>query len=193
MVFLSLYFKTLSFIERVNQYLYSKYIARIFSCENGRFRYPLNFYKGPEYFKIGSNCIFGRFSVLSAWGHFGKETYTPEVRIGNNCNFGDFLHLTCINQIIIGDGVLTGRWVTISDNNHGDTSVGSLNIAPYDRTVISKGTIIIEDNVWIGDKATILGGVKIGKGSIVAANTVVTKSIPEFSVVAGNPARIINN
>ena len=51
--------------------------------------------------------------------------------------------------------------------------------------------IIIEDKVWIGASATILKGVTIGKGSIIAANSVVTKDVPEFTLVGGNPAKII--
>ena len=53
--------------------------------------------------------------------------------------------------------------------------------------------MIIGDNVWIGDKATILPGVTIGEGAIIAANAVVTKNVPAFSVAAGNPAKIIKS
>jgi len=66
-----------------------------------------------------------------------------------------------------------------------------IGIIPAFRPMISKGPTIIGDRVWIGDKATILPGVTIGESCIVAANTVVTKDIPPFSLVAGNPARII--
>ena len=62
---------------------------------------------------------------------------------------------------------------------------------PQKRELSSKGIIKIGDNVWIGDKATILSNVSIGDGSIVAANSVVTKNVPPYSVVAGNPARVI--
>lgn len=55
----------------------------------------------------------------------------------------------------------------------------------------TKGPIIINDNVWIGEKATICPGVTIGKGSIIGANAVVTKSIPPYSVAVGCPAIII--
>ena len=64
-------------------------------------------------------------------------------------------------------------------------------IAPLSREIHSNGPIHIGENVWIGDKVTILPNVTIGKGCIIAANAVVTKSIPEFSVVAGVPAKII--
>ena len=59
------------------------------------------------------------------------------------------------------------------------------------REVISKGAVIIGKNVWIGDKATVLPGVTIGDSVIIGANSVVTKDIPAYSIVGGNPAKII--
>lgn len=59
------------------------------------------------------------------------------------------------------------------------------------REIVSKGPINIGDNVWIGDKVTILSGVNIGNNTVIAANTVVTKDVPSYSVIAGNPGKII--
>ena len=67
-----------------------------------------------------------------------------------------------------------------------------MEIPPTQRPVYSKGPVIIGNNVWIGDKATILPNVSIGNGAIIAANSVVTKDVPEYCIVAGNPAKIIN-
>ena len=86
---------------------------------------------------------------------------------------------------------MTGKWVTISDNNHGTTDFDTLHEAPAIRKLYTKGPVIIGNNVWIGDKATILGGVTIGDGAVIAANSVVTKDVPAYSVVGGNPARVI--
>ena len=66
-----------------------------------------------------------------------------------------------------------------------------MHIKPNDRDVVSKGPVVIGNNVWIGDKATILPGVTIGDGAVIAVNAVVTKDVPVYSVAAGNPARII--
>lgn len=115
----------------------------------------------------------------------------PEIFIGNGVSIGAFNHITCTNRIVFGDGVLTGKFVTITDNSHGNTDNASLHIRPNDRDVVSKGPVIIGKNVWIGDKATILPGVTVGEGAVVAANAVVTKDVPAFSVVGGNPARIL--
>ena len=87
--------------------------------------------------------------------------------------------------------MLTGKWVTITDNSHGETDKDTLGMRPQKRTITSKGPVVIGNNVWIGDKATILPGVTIGDGAVIAANAVVTKDVPPYSVVGGNPAKVI--
>ena len=83
------------------------------------------------------------------------------------------------------------RYVYISDNSHGDTSIDSILLPPVQRQMIVKGPVVIEDNVWIGERVCILSGVTIGKGAIVAANSVVTHDVPPYSVVGGVPAKLI--
>lgn len=183
-----LYYKVKPFEIKI----YNYWINNTFKFKNISFGYPINFILNPKYFQIGKGTCFGKYVVLTAWDKYGiEEIYTPKVTIGENCNFGDFLHLSCINKIKIGDNVLTGRWVTISDNGHGETDLETLKIPPLKRKLNSRGPVIIGENVWIGDKATILSGVTIGEGAVVAANSVVTKDVPPYSVAAGVPARII--
>lgn len=79
-----------------------------------------------------------------------------------------------------------GRFVYISDNNHGNSEYRNLKIEPSKRVLNSKGEIEIGSNVWIGDKVTILSGVHIGEGSIIGANSVVTKNFPPYSIVGGD-------
>lgn len=154
------------------------------------FHYPIKLV-GGKYITIGENTSLGKNSILTAWDKHLNQTFHPKINIGKNCSFGEYNHITAINNIQIGSNVLTGRWVTITDNSHGKTDYSSLQKAPLHRNLFSKGPVIIEDNVWIGDKATILPNVHIGKGSIIAANAVVTKDIPNYSIAAGNPAKII--
>lgn len=153
----------------------------------------------PEHISIGEDTGFGDWIYLTAWDHFscivdGKDRtqeLTPQLTIGRGCYFGAFNHITCTNRIQIGDCLLAGKWVTITDNDHGNTDKESLLLEPMKRPVYSKGPVIIGNNVWIGDKATILAGVTIGDGAVIAANAVVTKDVPAYCVAAGNPARII--
>lgn len=170
----------------------SKWLSRnfLFPAENCLFEGKV-YLKDPNRIQLGVNDSFGDNLYLTAWSRYSDNDNPALITIGNHCNFGAFNHITATNQITIGDNCLTGKWVTISDNNHGTTSFEDLQLPPLRRRVVSKGPVIIGKDVWIGDKATILGGVKIGDGAVIAANTVVTKDVPAYSVVGGNPAKII--
>lgn len=142
----------------------------------------------PQYISIGNNSSIMRYCILETCPDANLQ---PKLTIGNNVSIGEYTHITCANRIEIGDGLLTGRFVLITDNGHGKSSPSETSIPPLLRPVYSNGTIIIGKNVWIGDKATILPGVTIGDGAIIAANAVVTKDIPAYSVAAGCPAKIV--
>lgn len=174
-------------------YLYSMWIAS--HLKKGRrvfFVKPVSLF-GGEYISIGEKSSFGRFCRLSACDRWEGDTFSPRLTIGSRCNFGEYNHITAINEIQIGDNVLTGRWVTITDNSHGVTCYETMQKPPLKRKLYSKGPVQIGSNVWIGDKATILPGVSLGDGVIVGANTVVTKNVPPYSIVVGNPMRILTN
>lgn len=143
--------------------------------------------KGTECISIGDRCKFEDYVFLTAWTLYS----TPTINIGKHCFFGAFSHITSTNKIVIGDNCLTGKYVTITDNSHGETDINSLKTSPLKRILVSKGPVIIGNNVWIGEKVTILPNVTIGDGCVIAANSVVTKDIPPYSVVAGIPAKII--
>ncbi len=147
--------------------------------------------RGGQYISIGEMTAVWKNGVLTAWDRFEGKQMTPSITIGNDCDFGEYLHISCANRISIGNGVLTGRWVTICDNEHGNNQMPQLQLQPTRRPLHSKGAITIGNNVWIGDKATILDGVTIGEGAVIAANSVVTKDVPPYCVAAGVPAVII--
>lgn len=184
--------RLMRFINRNRQYIQSKQTSKRFiHANNVQFPEQITS-RGEQYIFIGDGTIIGNNCIITAWDKTSSgNTFNPNITIGQNCNIGEFNHITSINKIIIGDNLLTGRWVTISDNNHGDISFEDLQIPPLLRHETSKGPVIIGNNVWIGDKSTILSNVKIGDGVIVGANSVVTKDIPAYSVVGGNPAKII--
>lgn len=179
-------------LEKMFRTLYSGYKSRKLKSfgKNSSFYYPVTLI-GEKYISIGNNSSIGKRSILSAWDKQGNEHYNPLIIIGNNVSIGEDCHITAINKIIIGNNVLFGKKVTVSDNSHGNVFHDDLHIPPLKRTVTSKGPVILKDNVWIGDKVTILQNVSIGEGSIIGANAVVTKSFPPYSVIAGNPAKVI--
>lgn len=118
---------------------------------------------------------------------------TFRVEVGCNTYIGDFFfcnfdcHIIDLYDVTIGNHVQFGPKVSIITVNH-----------PLDATERRKGAatgapIVIEDDVWIGTGSIILPGVKIGKGAVVAAGSVVTKDVEAFTVVAGNPAKFLKN
>lgn len=143
--------------------------------------------------KIGKHSWIGSYSILGCWGSFGNQSFNPSLVIGDNCRIGEYSHITTCNEIIIGNGLLTGRFVLITDNSHGGLSVEEGLIPPIERQLMTKGGIYIGNNVWIGDKSTILSGVHIGDNVIVASNSVVTRDVPSNCLVAGSPAKIIKD
>lgn len=145
----------------------------------------------PERISIGKDTRIGRMALLRCFDAEG-ESGLSSIVIGDNSSIGDMSTITSTKKITIGNGVLTGRMVIITDNSHGHTNVPEeLDISPIYRPVISNGEVIIDDNVWIGEKASIMPGVHIGIGSIIAANAVVTKDVPSYTIVGGCPAKII--
>lgn len=194
--------------------LRSMWLRPLFKHADGVFFRKICLIRGPEFISIGKGTSFDDYLYLTAWDsypvtnpklpHLGRiesvqkdkgceyiQIMQPELTIGERCCFGAMNHITCCNKITIGNHLLTGKWVTISDNNHGATDYESLKEIPSRRSIVSKGPIIIGDNVWIGDKATILGGITIGEGAVIAANSVVTKDVPAYSIVGGIPASLV--
>ena len=142
---------------------------------------------------IGDNFKMGFNGIIAAWEKHNNHIFHPTISIGNNVSFGSNCHIASICSVTIGSGVLCGSYILISDHSHGAFNDFNLRLPPNERELISKGPIIIEENVWIGDKVTILPNVIVGKNSIIGANSVVTKSMPCDSVICGNPARVVKS
>ena len=178
-------------IARNSDYIYQERLRKQFRKAEGVFFESDVITHDSQCISIGEGSYFCHHVVLTAWCKYQEQIFSPEIVIGKNAHIGEYTHITAINKIQIGDNLLTGRWVTITDNSHGEIDYESMKTAPIMRPLQSKGPVIIGDNVWIGDKATILPHVTIGDGSVIAANAVVTKDVPAYSVVAGNPAKVI--
>lgn len=144
---------------------------------------------GGQFFEIGKNTYIGKNSTLHAYCKYKEKIYHPHIFIGDNVYIGNFFTVGCCYKISIGSNSSIASFVTIFDFNHGleiknDGSNFCDNNLVYD-------SVSIGENCWIGEKATILKGVVIGNHVIIGANSVVTHSIPSFSMAAGNPAKII--
>jgi acetyltransferase-like isoleucine patch superfamily enzyme len=108
-----------------------------------------------------------------------------EVVIGHDTRIG--LHNTVIGPVRVGDHVNLAQGVLLSGLNHTFSNPDEL----ISRQRVSTAPIVIDDDVWIGGNAVILPGVHIGRHSVVGAGSVVTKDVPPYTVVAGNPARVL--
>lgn len=122
---------------------------------------------------VKNNCYFGDGSKLKV-GDFSQ--------LGQNARFG--------GEITIGSYVMMGPDVVIMAVTHDVSDLSKPMIDPSNPTI--KNPVIIGDNVWIGTRVIILPGVNIGKNSIIGAGSVVTKSFPENSIIAGVPAQLLN-
>lgn len=184
-------------LQNARNELYNLWIKNLLGSigEHSKICYPCSLLGGGQKnITIGKYTVIGRTSILGCWIKYGNQLFpNASITIGNKCNIGEYNHITACNKITIGDGLLTGRYVTISDNSHGGLSEEESTIEPAKRALKSKGEVVIGNNVWLGDKVTVLAGVHIGNYVIVAANAVVTKDIPDKCVVAGVPAKIIRH
>ena len=104
-------------------------------------------------------------------------------RVGKNVFINSGCHFQDQGGITIGNGVLIGHNVVLATLNH--------DFSPKKRSTLHPAPVVIGENVWIGSNATVVPGVTIGNGSIIAAGAVVTKNVPENVVVGGVPAKII--
>jgi maltose O-acetyltransferase len=153
-----------------------------------RLRYRL--YK-RQLSSIGENV------VIASGVRFGQP---DTIEIGCNCEFGRNVNINAGNC----RGVYIGNDVSIADGTYlrsGNHSFDRIDIPIQQQGHFSKSqmyndreySVIIEDDVWIGARVIILSGVKIGKGSVIGAGTVITNVIPPYSIVVGNPGRVISS
>lgn len=135
--------------------------------------------------QIGQNVTIARGASLVCTGVIANKG--KGIIIGNNCAVGAQSFLAGQGGIKIGNDVIIGPGVRIFSENH---NYNEIEISIRKQGETRKG-IIIEDNCWIGANAVILDGIRIGKGTVIAAGSVVTNSIDQNKVAAGVPAKVI--
>lgn len=158
--------------------------------DNLRIDFPANVL-GEKYITVGENFTSFSRLRLEAYDKHLDNCYSPSIEIGDNVSINFDCHIGCVNRIVIGNNVLFASKIFITDHMHGEINAEALATPPSLRKVVSKGPVIIEDNVWIGEGVAIMPNLTIGKNSIIGANSVVTCSIPPNAVAAGIPAKVI--
>jgi acetyltransferase-like isoleucine patch superfamily enzyme len=118
---------------------------------------------------------------IGVWGHEPDE---GEIIIGDYVLISPGCRISACDSVVIEDSVMMANGVYIADSDwHGIYDRAS---RPKD-----KNPVLIKENAWLGDRCTVLKGVTVGVNSIVAANAVVTKDVPDNVIVAGNPAKVV--
>ena len=145
-------------------------------------------FKHPECLHFGANVGIGKYSYFLPVTKYAGVNYQPKITIGDRCSIGIRNSFACIHSIEIGDDVLFAGYVHITDHSHGYEEIET---PISEQKLICKGGIKIEEQCWLGFGCEVLSGVHIGRHSIVAARSVVTKDVLPYTIVAGNPARII--
>jgi len=139
-----------------------------------------------DYVDIGSSC---RVTVSNDFCGIPCHSKNKiKLKIGNHVDLGTGTFISANNDIQIGNHVIMAPYVFITDHDHG---FGDIHKNLHQQPLTENGQTIIGDNVFLGTKCSILKNVTIGQHSVVGANSVVTKDIPPYSVVVGNPAKII--
>lgn len=145
----------------------------------------------PQFVHIGRAMHALPGLVIEAQTSRGGKEYSPTIRIGDYVRFGANCYLDCCINLCIGNWVMIGNQVAIADNEPTELSEVVNNYPPFNRTLICKGGIVIEDNVLIEDGVRILTGVFIGQNAIIKAGAVVRDSIPANAIAGGNPAVVL--
>lgn len=137
---------------------------------------------------LGNRVTVGKNAIIRPSNIYGGAI-GEGLLVGDNSNIGPGAYIGCSGLVTIGKNVMMSPGVSIYAENHNfsDTHI------PMKDQGVTVSFVTIEDDCWIASNSIILAGVTIGKGSVVAAGSVVTKNVPPYSVVAGAPATIIKS
>lgn len=183
-------------------YFYTGWMKRRFKKFEGLLVGKIDLH-APRYISVGANTIIFKGVRLYAWDKFKNQIFTPKITIGENTTIQDGCFISAVDKIEIGDRVAVTEHTIILDNTHGDFRDNHMTFKnnqdvpdvflqnAFTRPLASKGPVIIGNDVHIGMFSTILPGTVIGHHSVIAAHSVVSRKIPPYSLVAGNPAEIV--
>lgn len=163
-----------------------------------RYGYPEGFLIGPgtvwatgPHASIGRDVHVGRRCRIETIDLHNGHRFTPKLTIGDRVSINDDVHIGCASEVSIGHDVLLAGKIYISDHNHGSYN-GEMQDGPASRPsdrLLGTAPVRIGDRVWIGELVSVLPGVTIGEGSIIGANSVVSRDIPAHTIAVGTPAR----
>lgn len=160
-------------------------------CRNARlFCYPFDL-RGRRYVDFGKSLTLGRGCRFDV---FDNQRGTPSLVFGEHVQLNDYVHLVAMDSITIGSHVLMASHIFISDNSHGSYKGDALDSDPTTPPIkrdYPTAPVSIGDNTWICEGVVIMPGTRIGKGCVIGAHSIVRGEIPDYTVAAGNPAKVI--
>ena len=137
---------------------------------------------------VGDHTTIGRGALLAPILEYANVHYAPRIEIGKDVYIGPSVYMACVGSITIGDGSVLSEDVFINDSNHGfDPQLGLI----MKQKLVHPGDIRIGKSCFIGLRSAIMPGVTLGDHCVVGINSVVTKSFPAYSMIAGSPAIMI--
>ncbi len=176
----------LGLIKLLLSYIYTK----IFFSKSRLIRIPFDI-RNKSNIDLGIGLTTGVGCRIESFPNINSKIV---LKFGKNVQINDYVHITAMNSVVIGDNVLLASKIYISDCTHGsycgDQKDSNPDLSPVERELSFK-PVLIEDNVWLGEFVSVLPGVTIGKGTIVGANSVVSKSLPAHVIAVGIPAKPI--
>lgn len=179
---ISYYFHKIWNLISLKSIYYKMVLSR---CESGLIMRRGTFIRNPQYVNIGKNVVIDRYTTLCCNKIGDKQ---PVLTIGNGVSIGEFSLIGCSNQITIEENVMFAPHVHITDRNH---LYEDVTLPINKQAAVSPGPILIRAGSWLGHSVQVMPNVTIGKHCVIAAGAIVTKDIPDYSVAAGIPARVI--
>jgi len=144
----------------------------------------------PDNIYISEGVNIGKMTwIYAIKGDNSGNVFSPLIELNKGVEIGRMCHITCSKRLVLDENVFITERVLITDSIHGYKDIDT---PIYYQPLISKNGIHIGSGTWVGNGASIVGNVTIGKGCVISTNSVVANmDIPDYCVVSGNPAKIV--
>ncbi|MBR5206437.1 MAG: acetyltransferase [Alistipes sp.] len=179
-----------SLLQKVQLAIYL-FVTKLICRKARLFRLPIDL-RGRKYIDFGYSLTTGvgcRFEAFVT-----DEQKRKKIIFGKNVQVNDYVHISAMDSVVIGDNVLMASHVYISDNSHGFYGGGENDSSPLtppkDRPYMI-APVKIGENTWIGEGVIVMPGVEIGSGCVIGAHSIVNKSIPNNCIAVGSPAKVV--
>ena len=176
-----------SLADRLRRLVWSRLLNTRIMCLGGQCQIL-----GRRHLQIGTAFRAGRMLWLEAVEQYGHQSFQPRLSIGERVSCSDSVHIACAFEVHIGNDVLMGSKVHVTDHNHGRYQGEEPHSSPFDRPSARElhgAPVHIGNRVFLADNVVVLPGSRIGDGVVVGANAVVRGMLPDNTLCVGAPAR----